>query len=60
MKRIENRTLTGLTILSQKIVTSIENSSFEKELEVFETIQVHAGCGGCSGTQMACNIDVIS
>ena len=38
--------------INKRISDELEASDFE----VFESIQVYAGCGGCLGTQIACNI----
>lgn len=55
MNIFDNTLIEKLDIISDKILVSVENSRFSKELEVFENVQVHAGCGGCSGTQMTCS-----
>ena len=51
---IKNEVLSKLNSLDSKIIASIEKSKFEEDLEIFKTIQVHTGCGGCFGTQISC------
>lgn len=44
-----------LNMLQKKIAETV-NNSIEDELKRFESVQVHTGCGGCSGTQISCKV----
>ncbi len=50
--KIDVKVITQLNEIDNKLKESC--SKFEEELKVYETIEVHAGCSGCFGTQMAC------
>jgi hypothetical protein len=57
MHRLDKNMLRQLDQLNKtlcKTVTDGNKSTYESDLEIFETVQVHMGCGGCSGTQMSC------
>jgi hypothetical protein len=53
MNIIDTKIILRLDVINEQLYNSVGNSSFES-LNMFESIQVHAGCGGCYGTQMSC------
>ena len=56
MKIIDKTMLEQLNKLNKTLSNSINKSTYESELEIFETVQVHTGCGGCFGTQISCSV----
>lgn len=48
-----------LNSINEVLVSSVKQSCFANELEVFEDVQVHAGCGGCYGTQISCRVNLV-